>query len=156
MFFNKRVIRVNKNKEGFTILELILVLVVMSILLYISVPLYNKTVKDVSKTNVSVQIKSLNDIAASTAKSTLKKVKIRFESNTIQLIQMNEVAGVWQDESIIDIVTVDSKLQISTLEEVIYGIDGLPEEDKTINIISNSFNLKIDIYKDGRIIIQDI
>ncbi|HAN10790.1 MAG TPA: hypothetical protein DCP90_09305 [Clostridiales bacterium] len=144
------------NKKGFTFLELIAVLIIMSVLSLLAIPTYQKVVKNMANTNVSSQVRSILNVAESTAKVNLKKTKVRFQQKQIDLILMYKPVDSWIDEKILEVIYLDEHVSIDSEQEVIYDINGFPEENVIVGIKAGSSDIELSINKDGTVIIQDI
>ncbi|HCC06552.1 MAG TPA: hypothetical protein DEP72_00095 [Clostridiales bacterium] len=154
-----------KDENGFTLLELIIVIIIMSILSLMAIPIYQNIVNNMTKTNVSTQVKSVLNVAESTARVNLKKTKVRFEQKEIKLILMEKVPALdllgdpietWTDEKILEVIELDNQVSIESEKEVVYDVNGVPEEDVIVVIKFGALTMNLSIYKDGRVTLEDI
>ncbi len=151
---NARVMELRNNK-GITLLELIVVITILGILSYMAMPIYHNTTSSMKGINTKNQVSAVLDIASSTARAKLTKTKVIFYNDKISIILLEQNGVSWEYKNTIDTVYLEQKVTIPVETEVIYGVDGFPEEEKSIDINTpNTGNIVLTIYTDGRFVLQ--
>lgn len=85
----------NKNKKGFTLVELMIVVVIMAILVAVAVPIFNAVTKN--------------------AKNRTCAANARILSSQINTIVMNEIGGGDGESAVVNSLTLDTETKISDL-----------------------------------------
>lgn len=144
------------NKKGFTLLELLLVISIMSAIVVVAIPIYKGVTEDIIESSIKKELESVLDNASNRARTALQKVRVKMYNYNMDIVLMKYENEEWIEEKYIDRIQLGNNYTFSQLGVIEYNKRGFSETEKTFILKSNKYNndIEIKVYTDGSFLIK--